>query len=289
MADTATTDQPTVSFDDSSDYESAAQTTTKTVSDGKNGTASSVTSPAVSSNEDTEDESSPIRLSRHNSAQTESITPSAATDTRLKTESTDPAVLPAIQVAKSRPSPEQAHITAPATSSEPQIPDTSKAPKVKLAKRPPRTKSSRSFPGAPEDGWDDGTPTEGTVISYRAGSGGAGQAEIVRRVAFPYKLVQMKAIHGSGAWSFCKVFGDGEFIAGGYLNVPPFCSKEAKGTKDNTYVRLWFTYSNGLLTCLRRFSTSLTVLCESRYINQSMCSLPVECSWLPEVRFLIPA
>lgn len=60
----------------------------------------------------------------------------------------------------------------------------------------------------------------------------------VAGIAFTAKMVRPKAA-ANNDWFFQKVFGDGEFIAAGQLIIPPKGRKPSKGTKDNTYVRLY--------------------------------------------------
>ncbi|KIL00092.1 hypothetical protein PAXRUDRAFT_822039 [Paxillus rubicundulus Ve08.2h10] len=81
----------------------------------------------------------------------------------------------------------------------------------------------------PEEGWDDETPTNATVIDY------ATQDEVSRRVAFLAKMIQPKPAANSN-WFFQKIFGEGDFIAAGQMHIPPKGQKPSKSTKDNTYV-----------------------------------------------------
>jgi len=60
-------------------------------------------------------------------------------------------------------------------------------------------------------------------------------------IAFTANMVQPKAA-ANNDWFFQKVFGDGEFIAAGQLIIPPKGRKPSKGTKDNTYVRPFFSF-----------------------------------------------
>ncbi|KAF4615347.1 hypothetical protein D9613_002538 [Agrocybe pediades] len=81
----------------------------------------------------------------------------------------------------------------------------------------------------PEEGWDDGTTSQCTVLHYTT------KEEVERRIAWTAKMVspRMSADHN---WSFDKIFGDDDFIAAGQLVIPPGCRKPSKAAKDNTYV-----------------------------------------------------
>jgi len=57
-------------------------------------------------------------------------------------------------------------------------------------------------------------------------------------VAFTSKMLNPRQT-ANGDWSFQKVFGDADFIAAGVLVIPPKGRKPSKGTKDNTYARLF--------------------------------------------------
>ncbi|KAF8479323.1 Mif2/CENP-C like-domain-containing protein [Russula ochroleuca] len=81
----------------------------------------------------------------------------------------------------------------------------------------------------PEEGWDDKTATNGTVIDWFTGN------EVSRRLAFPGRLVNHRPA-ANNDFFFTKVFGDGEYIAAGQLRIPPKMNKPSKMTKDNTYV-----------------------------------------------------
>jgi centromere protein C len=81
----------------------------------------------------------------------------------------------------------------------------------------------------PEEGWDENTPTNATVIDYDT------QEEVSRRVAFLAQMIDPKAAANSN-WFFQKIFGEGEFIAAGQMHIPPKSQKPSKSTKDNTYV-----------------------------------------------------
>ncbi|KAJ7785791.1 Mif2/CENP-C like-domain-containing protein, partial [Mycena metata] len=85
----------------------------------------------------------------------------------------------------------------------------------------------------PEAGWDDDTSPTAVVLDYHTA------ANVTRRVAFTAKMFDPKSAKVSGpddAWSFEKIFGDGDFMAAGQLVIPPGKRKPAKGTKDNTYI-----------------------------------------------------
>ncbi|KAF7340059.1 CENP-C-C domain-containing protein [Mycena venus] len=85
----------------------------------------------------------------------------------------------------------------------------------------------------PEAGWDDETDPQAVVLDYHTGG------NVTRRVAFTGKMFNPKPAKVNGpddAWSFEKVFGDGDFMAAGQLVIPARKRKPTKGTKDNTYI-----------------------------------------------------
>ncbi|KAJ6501590.1 Mif2/CENP-C like-domain-containing protein [Mycena vitilis] len=85
----------------------------------------------------------------------------------------------------------------------------------------------------PEAGWDDDTNPTAIVLDYRTGD------NVTRRVAFTSKMFDPRPAKVAGAddaWSFEKIFGDGDFMAAGQLVIPARKRKPAKGTKDNTYI-----------------------------------------------------
>ncbi|KAJ7169423.1 Mif2/CENP-C like-domain-containing protein [Mycena filopes] len=85
----------------------------------------------------------------------------------------------------------------------------------------------------PEAGWDDETRPTAVVLDYRTA------ANVTRRVAFTAKMFDPRPAKVTGpddAWSFEKIFGDGDFMAAGQLVIPAGKRKPGKGTKDNTYI-----------------------------------------------------
>ncbi|KAJ6519365.1 Mif2/CENP-C like-domain-containing protein [Mycena sanguinolenta] len=85
----------------------------------------------------------------------------------------------------------------------------------------------------PENGWDDDTDPTAVVLDYRSGK------PVSRRVAFlanMFNPVPASVKGADDAWSFQKIFGDGDFMAAGQLIVPVGKRKPSKGTKDNTYI-----------------------------------------------------
>ncbi|TEB18934.1 hypothetical protein FA13DRAFT_1744891 [Coprinellus micaceus] len=118
-----------------------------------------------------------------------------------------------------------------------------KEPAVPLGKRKrghsQRARSKTAEPGGPhsknnvrfnpEDGWDDETPSNATVLDYRTGN------EVERRIAWTAKMVNPQPV-ANNTWSFDKIFGDADFIASGQLVIPPNSRKPSKATKDNTYI-----------------------------------------------------
>ncbi|KAJ7706854.1 Mif2/CENP-C like-domain-containing protein [Mycena rosella] len=81
----------------------------------------------------------------------------------------------------------------------------------------------------PEEGWDDGTETDGVVKSYPDGE------DVMRRIAFTAKMFQPTAA-ANNEWFFQKVFNDPDFVAAGQLLIPPKGRKPSKQTKDNTFI-----------------------------------------------------
>jgi centromere protein C len=84
-------------------------------------------------------------------------------------------------------------------------------------------------------GWDDSTDPEGLVFDYVT------QEEVRRRIAFTSSMVTTKpASSKSGkvnsTFRFQKIFTDGDFMAGGILEIPVNEKKPLKPARDNTYV-----------------------------------------------------
>ncbi|KAF8213567.1 Mif2/CENP-C like-domain-containing protein [Mycena galopus ATCC 62051] len=85
----------------------------------------------------------------------------------------------------------------------------------------------------PEAGWDDHTDTTAEVLDYHSGK------TVTRRVAFTTKMFSPAPAKEKGpddAWSFEKIFGDGDFVAAGQLVIPEGKRKPRKSTKDNTNI-----------------------------------------------------
>ncbi|EPQ57776.1 hypothetical protein GLOTRDRAFT_136648 [Gloeophyllum trabeum ATCC 11539] len=80
----------------------------------------------------------------------------------------------------------------------------------------------------PEEGWDDQTEPKGIILDYVT------KQEVERRIAFTAKMLEPKAA-ANNDFFFQRVFGDAEFMAAGYLMIPPGKAKPSKQTKDNTY------------------------------------------------------
>jgi centromere protein C len=80
---------------------------------------------------------------------------------------------------------------------------------------------------------DDNTPTNGNVIDFHT------EQPVSRRIIYTERLItQSLRVAYEGKWSFCKVFGDGTFMASGYVHLLPGGRKSAKSVRDNTYVRI---------------------------------------------------
>jgi centromere protein C len=85
-------------------------------------------------------------------------------------------------------------------------------------------------------GWDDTTDPEGTVFDHVT------QEEVRRRIAFTSAMVNTKPVPSKSGkpnseYRFQKIFTDGEFMAGGLLEIPVNHKKPLKPARDNTYVR----------------------------------------------------
>ncbi|KAK7060285.1 mitotic fidelity of chromosome transmission-related protein [Paramarasmius palmivorus] len=88
--------------------------------------------------------------------------------------------------------------------------------------------SSSSFT---EEGWDDVTPQNAVVKMYKSEE----THEI--NVVYTNKTTESRLSPPSGRdWSFCKLHGEGSFVASGRIHIPRGAVKEYKTTKDNTYV-----------------------------------------------------
>lgn len=110
---------------------------------------------------------------------------------------------------------------------------TSAAPKVDEPPTPPKTtrRKSKFSSSSSIQGWDVNTPTDGNVMDFRT------EQLVSRRVTHTEKLItQSLRVAYEGKWSFCKVFGDGTFLASGYIHLLPGGRKSAKSVKDNTYI-----------------------------------------------------
>lgn len=145
----------------------------------------------------------------------------------------------------------------------------------------PRSRSKSAAPKAnddeedmqglnPEEGWDDNTDPVGVVLDFVSGK------EIQRRMfrlaiesthnvflthvliglALPSKLIKPQP-SASKEFQYQKIFGDGDFIAAGYIILPVGGKKPSKGSKDNAYVSLFshsvksnqINYLSGILCC----------------------------------------
>lgn len=101
-------------------------------------------------------------------------------------------------------------------------------------------------------------------------------------------ITQSLRVAYEGRWSFCKVFGDGSFLASGYVHLLPGGRKSPKTVKDNTYVRLLSDPSLPTANSrIVRFSMLSKVLLMSRYMIQLISLLRVVPSWSLGVRHLL--
>ena len=85
-------------------------------------------------------------------------------------------------------------------------------------------------------GWDDDTDQDGLTWDY------VNSEEVRRRVAFTAAMIAPRAINNQ-PYKFQKVFTDGDFMAGGILEIPVNAKKPLKPARDNTYVRLFDFFS----------------------------------------------
>ncbi|KAG8856020.1 hypothetical protein FRB96_006587 [Tulasnella sp. 330] len=81
----------------------------------------------------------------------------------------------------------------------------------------------------PEEGWDAETEELVTIIDYDTG------VQLEKAIAQTAAMMSPKT-PADADYSFQKVFMDGEFIAGGILNMPVGGKKPNKGARDNTYI-----------------------------------------------------
>lgn len=119
------------------------------------------------------------------------------------------------------------------------------------------------------DGADDTTNPVGTVALY-----GTENEEVERRewtlhkmlisgIAMPKSRIEMKSVDGA-EFLYQKVFGEDQFIAGGFVYLPVKTQKPGKPSRDNAYV----SDSRMLGSMLRcRYSTSFRGLSTSRYMS----------------------
>ncbi|KZT19256.1 hypothetical protein NEOLEDRAFT_1142271 [Neolentinus lepideus HHB14362 ss-1] len=77
--------------------------------------------------------------------------------------------------------------------------------------------------------WDDNTESHGVVVDYVT------KDEVEKHIVSTFKMLQPKPASNEDFF-FQRVFGDGGFMAAGYLTIPPGKAKPSKNTKDNTYV-----------------------------------------------------
>lgn len=61
-------------------------------------------------------------------------------------------------------------------------------------------------------------------------------------IALPKRLIDPKMVPDEG-FKYQKVFGEGRFIAAGYVHIPVGEKKPGKNSKDNAYVGPMFSSS----------------------------------------------
>ncbi|KAG9044550.1 hypothetical protein FS837_007955 [Tulasnella sp. UAMH 9824] len=81
----------------------------------------------------------------------------------------------------------------------------------------------------PEDGWDAETDQNAMVIDYDT------KQEIEKAIAQTAAMLNPKQPLNA-SYAFQKVFSDGEFVAGGVLEIPVGGKKPSKPARDNTYL-----------------------------------------------------
>lgn len=115
------------------------------------------------------------------------------------------------------------------------------------------SKAREVYADNPEEGWDAETEQNALVIDYDTKEQiQKGQSDLLAVgfdpliflpalgcdlavIAHTAAMVDPKTPEGA-SYSFQKIFMDGDFIAGGVLNLPVGGKKPNKGAKDNTYV-----------------------------------------------------
>ncbi|KAG9038977.1 hypothetical protein FRB95_013655 [Tulasnella sp. JGI-2019a] len=81
----------------------------------------------------------------------------------------------------------------------------------------------------PEEGWDAETEEQVMVVDFDTGE------ELMKVIAHTAAMVNPKTPNNA-EYSFQRVFMDGEFVAGGVLNIPVNGRKPPKASRDSTYI-----------------------------------------------------
>ncbi|KAG8954580.1 hypothetical protein FRC00_005777 [Tulasnella sp. 408] len=92
-----------------------------------------------------------------------------------------------------------------------------------------KSKQREVYVDNPEDGWDAETDQNAMVIDYDT------KQEIEKAIAQTAAMLNPKQPLNA-SYAFQKVFSDGEFVAGGVLEIPVGGKKPSKPARDNTYL-----------------------------------------------------
>lgn len=87
---------------------------------------------------------------------------------------------------------------------------------------------------------------------------------VLAGIAYTAAMMEPEAANSTNTFSYQKVFSDDDFIASGVLALPVGGEKPMKGTKDNTYVRIYLCYFSGIAVDLKYSGfTGVLLLCGS--------------------------
>ncbi|KAG8912405.1 hypothetical protein FRC01_005112 [Tulasnella sp. 417] len=90
-------------------------------------------------------------------------------------------------------------------------------------------KAGEVYVDNPDEGWDAETEGDALVIDYDT------KQEMKKTIAQTAAMLNPKHPF-NGSYAFQKVFMDGEFVAGGVLEIPVGGKKPSKPARDNTYL-----------------------------------------------------
>ncbi|KIO28010.1 hypothetical protein M407DRAFT_72414, partial [Tulasnella calospora MUT 4182] len=91
------------------------------------------------------------------------------------------------------------------------------------------SKHAEVYVDNPDEGWDAETEQNALVIDYET------KEEIEQEIAQTAAMLNPKQPLNA-SYAFQKVFSDGEFVAGGVLEIPVGGKKPSKPARDNTYL-----------------------------------------------------